>query len=76
MWPWDGFERPSDPVTITIGTIFLPPNPGPGDGLDSNPQVGETLDYLDLSGDGGNQNVCYDDIKPGVGDVPSFWQNP
>jgi len=72
MWPWDGVVRPNQQIVFPVGDIHLPPNPGPGDGIMSNPQVGENLDYLDLANDGGNQGFCYDNIPAGIGTVPDF----
>ena len=73
MWPWDGIVRPSDPVVETIGSVPLPPNPGPGGGLSGNPKVGDTLDYLDSLGRGLGHGFCYDTIPFGTGPVDTFW---
>jgi len=73
MWPWDGIVRPTEPVTLTLSPVTLPPNPGPGGGLSGVPKVGDTLDYLDLAGAGAYGGFCYDSIPYGVGSVAPFW---
>ncbi len=72
MWPWDGLSRPSEAGTATTA-VTLPDNPGPGGGLEGKPQVGDTLDYLDMAGVGTAHDFCYDDISYGVGAVSPFW---
>lgn len=72
MWPWDNHERPTEPVTITIGQIVLPQKSGPGEEVTINPQVGDMIDYLDLSGDGATHNYCYDTVPYGLGATQDF----
>ncbi|CAN5743891.1 hypothetical protein BH23PSE1_BH23PSE1_16740 [soil metagenome] len=76
MWPWDGIDRPTDPPVVTTEPVSLPANPGPSAGPSTNPQVGETLDYLNFLGLGAAHDFCYDDVPHGVGDVPAFWNPP
>jgi tyrosinase len=74
MWPWDGVARPApDAPVLTTSTVVLPPNPGPGSGVAGHPQVGDTLDYLDMLNLGKTQGFCYDSIPRGVGSVAPFW---
>jgi tyrosinase len=72
MWPWDGLSRPTEPGTATT-SVILPSNPGPSGGLTGKPEVGDTLDYLDMAGVGAAHGFCYDDMPYGVGTVGPFW---